>query len=100
MDKQYRTGAIGALLDEYEKALHELMNAIDLFSDKELAVIVDSNTRDENCISVQTVLAHVVRSGFAYAMFIQHRKGPQLPYPDRLLRNTVQEYKEDLQPRI
>ena len=53
-------GAIGALLDEYEKALNELILSIDNLTKKELTIIVDFETEDEDCRSIQTILTHII----------------------------------------
>jgi len=37
MTKNYRTGAIGALLDEYERAIADLQQVIAPISDRELS---------------------------------------------------------------
>lgn len=70
--KIYRTnGAIGALLDEYEKALNELKALIAPITEEMLSKIVDAKTEDENCRSIQTILTHVVQSGYYYAYAIK-----------------------------
>ncbi|CAD0006908.1 MULTISPECIES: DinB family protein [Flavobacterium] len=96
MTKIYRHGATGALLDEYEKAITELQQLISDISDIELIKIIDDNTNDSNCKSIQTILAHVVCSGFCYAMDIRQFLGEKVEYPDDLLRFTIKEYNIDL----
>ena len=96
MTKTYRQGAVGALLDEYERAIADLQNTIADISDNELISIADNKTNDSNCKSIQTVLAHVVSSGIAYATDIRQLLGEKLEYPDDLLRLTVNDYHQDL----
>lgn len=96
MTKIYRQGAVGALLDEYERAILDLSQLISDFTVNELTTIVDHVTSDSNCKSVQTVLAHVVSSGYAYAIDILQLSGEQAEYPDDILRNTISEYQKDL----
>ncbi|MDF2478781.1 MAG: hypothetical protein K0S24_4264 [Sphingobacterium sp.] len=96
MTKTYRQGAVGALLDEYERAINDLQKTIANISDNELITIVDDKTTDTNCKSVQTILAHVVSAGFAYAIDIRHLFGEKENYPDDLLRLTVNDYHKDL----
>lgn len=67
MRKSYRKGALGALMDEYERAASELKHLVAQIPDNDFTRIVDPQTRDENCRSVQTIMAHVVSSGFGYA---------------------------------
>lgn len=71
MSKTYRPGAIGALMDEYERAAAELVSIVDNLSADDLAVIRDEKTRDEDCRSIETILRHVVRSGYGYADYIR-----------------------------
>jgi hypothetical protein len=47
MVKRYRQGAIGALLDEYERAISDLKKVIAEIPDSALLVIVDPNTNDD-----------------------------------------------------
>ncbi len=96
MCKTYRQGAVGALLDEYERAVVDLQKTIADISDNELITIVDNKTTDSNCKSVQTILTHVVSAGFAYAVDIQRLFGGKTDYPDDLLRLTVDDYLKDL----
>jgi uncharacterized damage-inducible protein DinB len=91
-----RKGAIGALLDEYEKAIDELKELIGDITEKQLAVIVDEQTADEDCRSVQTILTHVVRAGFNYSVAIHRTKQPDLAYRDKKSRTSAHEYTRDL----
>ncbi len=94
--KIYRQGAIGALLDEYERAIADLQQTITDLSDNEIITIIDDKTTDTNCKSIQTILAHVVSAGFAYAIDIRQLSGEKVDYPDRLLRFSVNDYYKDL----
>jgi len=71
MSKSYRNGPIGALMDEYERAAFEFMRVIEPLSQGPYAEIRDAQTRDENCRSVQTIVSHVVNSGYGYANYIR-----------------------------
>lgn len=89
MTKTYRQGAIGALLDEYERAILDLSKAISSFNDTAITATISD-------VSVQSILAHVVRSGYAYALYIQKLLGEQNSIPDLVYRKTVSEYQNDL----
>jgi len=79
--KKYRTnGAIGALLDEYERAVGELQALIQTVTPAQLVAIADPHTNNPDCRSIQTVLSHVVRAGYAYANYIRSHQGEQ-PVP-------------------
>jgi hypothetical protein len=92
----YRPGATGALLDEYERVLRELQHIISTISDRELLTVVDPSTSDPNCRSIQTILAHVVSSGYSYAIYIRTLRGETVERPAPQLRSTVTEYQNDL----
>ncbi len=96
MSKTYRTGAIGALLDEYERAIADLQQTISDVSDIELAAVADDITTDPMCKSIQTILSHVVRSGYAYALYIQQLKKDKVDHPSIVLHTTVKDYQKDL----
>ncbi|MEZ4886635.1 MAG: DinB family protein [Chitinophagales bacterium] len=77
--KQYRdNGAIGALLDEYEKTIIDLQKVIRPISNEYLVEIVDPNTDDPDCKSIHTILTHVVRSGYGYAVTIRRFLGEKI----------------------
>ncbi|MBI2419659.1 MAG: DinB family protein [Ignavibacteriales bacterium] len=75
MTKIFRTGAIGALLDEYERAAEELKNVLLHVSEKHFTAVVDTVTQDPDCRSIQTIMNHVVRSGYGYANYIRQHLG-------------------------
>lgn len=71
MNKSYRKGAVGALMDEYERAAAEFRGRIDSFTDEQYSRVVDPHTEDGNCRSVQTIMSHVVAAGYGYANYIR-----------------------------
>lgn len=104
MAKNYRNGAIGALMDEYERAAAELKNLLNKISNSDFAKIADPDTRDEDCRSIQTIMNHVVRAGYGYSNYIRKEFGIDSTKPefqisniqeailhfDRMLEYTVQ----------
>ncbi len=96
MPKTFRQGAIGALLDEYERAISDLEIVIAPIPDHALTIILDPLTADENCRSVQTILSHVIHSGYGYAVSIQNLKGQDMQRPGKTFHLTVPEYLDDL----
>lgn len=70
--KAYRKGGIGALMDEYERAASELKLLVEHIVDNQFIQIVDAETKDENCRSIQTIMTHVVRAGHGYANYIRN----------------------------
>ena len=71
MKKNYRKGGIGAVMDEYERAAADLKNLIGNISETDFVKIVDPETKDEDCRSVQTIVSHVTNSGYGYANYIR-----------------------------
>ena len=95
--KQFRNnGAIGALLDEYEKAIQELQKVIESISTEELPQIVDKKTKDLDCVSIQAILSHVVRAGYNYVIAIRRWSGEQIEYERTELFETVNQYQLEL----
>lgn len=87
-------------MDEYEKAINELITVISDISGSDLIEIVDAETKDPDCQSIQTILSHVVHSGFGYAHYIYTYKGHINCRPDKTLYADVSEYIEDLKKLI
>jgi uncharacterized damage-inducible protein DinB len=71
MKRTYRSGAIGALMDEYERAASELEHLIEQIPEDDFVKVIDPQTKDDNCRSVQTIMSHVVRAGYNYANYIR-----------------------------
>lgn len=92
----YRQGAVGALLDIYEQAISDLKETIKDVPDDALTNIIDTQTTDENCRSIQTILSHVVSSGYGYATSIHNLRGNIIERPDKTFRSTIKEYAEDI----
>lgn len=96
MVKKYRLGAVGALLDIYEEAITELKKEIETITDQALTIIIDHQTTNENCRSFQTILSHVVYSGYGYANSIHNLKGNNIVRPNKTSHATVELYLKDL----
>ncbi|MEH6765769.1 MAG: DinB family protein [Aequorivita antarctica] len=91
-----KQNAVNALLDEYRKAVHELQSVIVNLQNDNLSKIVDPLTENPDCKSIQTILAHVVSSGYSYCVYIRNLKDPSAQRPLRINRETAQEYCNDL----
>ena len=59
------------MMDEYERAASELKLLLGLISEADFTRIVDTETKDEDCRSIQTIITHVVRAGYGYADYIR-----------------------------
>mgnify|MGYP000849914300 CR=1 FL=1 len=75
MTKTYRNGALGTLMDEYERATIELQHVLLTIDSETYKQIIDVHTKDKDCISIQTIMNHVVRSGFGYSNLIRKEFG-------------------------
>lgn len=71
MPKKYREEAIGALMDEYERAAEELKNVLRGISQHDYVALVDKETKDPDCQSIQTIMNHVVRAAYGYAILMR-----------------------------
>jgi uncharacterized damage-inducible protein DinB len=60
-------------MDEYERAASELKLQVEQIPEDDFVRIVDSQTKDEDCRSVQTIMSHVVRAGYGYADYIREQ---------------------------
>lgn len=71
MQKKYRKGFVGAMMDEYERAAAELLHIVKNISQDDFEKIMDAETTDINCISIQAIMNHVVKAGYGYANYIR-----------------------------
>jgi uncharacterized damage-inducible protein DinB len=95
-----RQGAVGALLDVYEQAILDFKTVIEDIPDTILTRIIDPETTDENCKSIQNILSHMVNSSYGYAIYIHNLKGHNMERPDKVFHLTVKEYLEDFNKLI
>ena len=73
-----RAGALGALMDEYERAARELAQLVAPLTQVSYLALRDRETADEDCRSIHTVVNHVVRSGYRYVGYL--RTALDLPF--------------------
>jgi len=85
MKKKYRKGGIGAVMDEYEHAAIDLKTLISQITESDFIKIVDPDTKDEDCRSVQTIISHVMNSGYGYANYIRDWYSIPKSSPERRL---------------
>lgn len=95
--KTYReNGAIGALLDEYEKALIEFKQLVATIDNNALIKIVDPNTEDPDCKSIQTILSHVIYAGKRYTDEIRKAEGEKNEPPEVIILESIAAYQRGL----
>lgn len=59
------------MMDEYERAIREMMTVFAGIDQKAYESVRDTNTKDENCRSIQTIMSHVVSAGYGYADYFR-----------------------------
>ena len=96
MNTEKNKGAVNALLDEYGKAIQALQTVLQSTNTTQLVAIADPDTNNTDCLSIQTVMAHVVRSGFSYCVYIRNSRGLPDTRPERIHRSAPGEYIADL----
>ena len=89
-------GSVDALLAEYRKAINELICVIEPISEKQLSFVIDHTTTDEDCKSIQTILTHVICSGYGYIIYIENYLGTNKPRLDKITYENVNNYIEQL----
>ena len=93
MPTKYRNnGATGAILDEYERAINELKTVIKSLTPSEIETIVDHETPDKSCESIQSILTHVIKAGYHYVVEIRNAMGENLPFINVATLNAVDDY--------
>lgn len=96
MENPALSGAVAALLDEYERALRDLIQVIQSIDDIGLKKIRDPHTQDPDCTSIQTILTHVVHAGFGYTVYIENHLGIPSERPPKKLLSSSQDYIDEL----
>jgi uncharacterized damage-inducible protein DinB len=60
-------------MDEYERAASELGRLVEQIPESDFVRVVDAQTKDDDCRSIQTIMSHVVRAGYGYADYIREQ---------------------------
>ena len=89
MQKKYRKGAIGALTDEYEKALDELKTLLIQIPDDAFKKVYNKEA-DKDFQSVRNLVVHITNSGYVYANHIRKRFGNAYTVPEIEITKTEQ----------
>ncbi|NMN38003.1 DinB family protein [Pedobacter sp. SG918] len=92
MEANNLTSAIAALLDEYKKAVDELIMVIEPINQQQLLRTIEPESSNPDCISIQTILTHVTASMFSYAVYIENSIGLQTIRPERLQFDHITPY--------
>lgn len=85
--EDYRKGAIGSILDEYERASDELKSLVSNVAAENYTRIVEGES--EHCCSVEIIMNHVVRAGYGYSKYIRDALSMNcLPVEDKKIPQT------------
>ncbi len=85
--EDYRKGAIGSLLDEYERAAFELKSVLQKTSADDYTRVVEGES--EHCCSIEVIMNHVVRAGYGYSNYIREALSMDaLPVEDKQIPQT------------
>ena len=88
---------ITALLEEYKYVLDDLKHHTSDITREELSVIVDTQTPNKDCVSIQSVLTHVVLCGYHYITMMNiHEGNADSEWHKRIRRGSVEEYFNDI----
>ncbi len=90
------TGSIKALLEEYKKVISELIRVITSLTGNQISIVADTETKDIECKSIQTVLTHTISSGYSYSVYIENSIGINSTRPKALTFDNVNKYIEQL----
>jgi uncharacterized damage-inducible protein DinB len=71
--EDYRPGAVGALMDEYERAALEIKALVESVGKDDYERLADAETKDADCHSIKTIMNHVVHSGYGYANAVRRK---------------------------
>ncbi len=86
------SGAVKALLHEYNKAVGELINVVSPLSAPDLILVLDTETTDPDCTSIQNILSHVIHAGYAYTVYIENHIGLNTQRPPKIYFDTITDY--------
>lgn len=86
------------LLAEYRRAIADLIARIEPVAPARLAAIADAKTRNQDCVSIQSVLTHVVHCGYRYLkMMDEHLGEVRIDKPKRVKLAKISAYQTALE---
>ena len=92
--------AVEALLSEYRNVVVALQQEVANVSCANLTKAVDSTATDVNGQSIQSILTHVVSSGYSYAGYIRKLKKIADNRPGKVSKMSAADYLTDLEDLI
>ena len=96
MNQESQQKAVNALLIEYKNVVIALKDTINTVTCHTLTTTVGVRTNDPDYQSIQTILTHIISSGYAYIGYIRKLKKSNDDRPGKMIRMTVDEFQLDL----
>jgi len=90
----HRVGALGAMMDEYERAIRELNQLLGPLRQEEYLQVRDADSLDENSRTIQSVVKHVVQAGYAYIHYLRKALGMSFEKPDYQVETPLEAVRE------
>ena len=87
--KQKITGPIYALYQEYLRTVTELKSVISNVEPTLFTKIIDQQTKDPDCRSIETIVTHVVKAGYTYAVYIRKQFNNSIGEPVQPITSTA-----------
>lgn len=78
----FRAGALGAMMDEYERAMGDLLQLVAPLRPLIYVQLRDPDNPDPNSRTIQSVVNHVVRAGYTYVRHMRAALGVPYEAPD------------------
>ncbi len=97
MEEKSNKNAVETLLSEYRNVIIAFQKVISTISYANLTTVVDTTTSNSDCQSIQSIITHVVSSGYSYAGYIRKKINISDNRPGKLTRMSITEYHNDLE---
>lgn len=68
---KYQKGPVPALLRVYKTVINEFISFLKTVNNNEYVFLVEPEAEDKDCRSIQTIISHIVNSGFGYSHYIR-----------------------------
>ena len=96
---RYDKGPLGALMDEYERAMEDFLEEMCDVAPPHWDSILDPDTKDEECKSAQSIARHTLFSGYSYANAIRKIFGAEIATPGKFYP-TQAEFPEAMEAMV
>jgi uncharacterized damage-inducible protein DinB len=90
----HRVGALGAMMDEFERAMRELNQLVGPLRQEAYLQVRDADSPDENSRTIQSVVKHVVQAGYAYIHYLRKALGIPFEKPDYQVETPLDAVRE------